>query len=142
MWIMIFALTFATAITFGVASVMLHDRAIAAPKRDSHAVARLFSSPTLKTRVANPRTSMLPFARRSERFPEAGIGEVLGQATHPQGIVALVVFEIGHSPPGGQDRAEPQGGHQTATSAGPTETGAGVTSNSRANEIRSAWTGP
>ena len=34
MWITIFALTFATAITFGVASVMLHDRpAIAAPKR-------------------------------------------------------------------------------------------------------------
>ena len=33
MWITIFALTFATAITFGVASVMLRDRpAIAAPK--------------------------------------------------------------------------------------------------------------
>jgi hypothetical protein len=49
--------------------------------------------------VANPLTGIPPFERLSERFPEAGVGEVLGQATHPQGIVALVVFEIGHSPP-------------------------------------------
>jgi hypothetical protein len=48
---------------------------------------------------ANPLTGIPPFARNSERFPEAGVGEVLGQATHPQGIVALVVLEIGHSPP-------------------------------------------
>ena len=49
--------------------------------------------------VANPLTGIPPFARLSQRFPEAGVGEVLGQATHPQGIVALVVFESGHSPP-------------------------------------------
>ena len=53
MWITIFALTFATAITFGVASVVFQDRPLSPHlKGDSRAVCpRLFSPPTLAERV-------------------------------------------------------------------------------------------